>query len=299
MRNGSVRNLKQPSIHRQLRQVLEDNKDGSFATQQARHDILMVAVGDLHSLGYSNLKLTNLKYKHVKALVKDWKIQGISNATMKNRLSHLRWLAAKLGKPNVIPRTNKELGIENRCYVDNEKNKAWELTREHLSRISSERVRLSLELERYFGMRKEESLKFRPEFADKGKYLLMKGSWCKGGRPREIPITTEKQRRILRDCHRVAGHGSMIPEHKTYAQYLTSFEKYCARAGIGNVHGLRHKYAQEEYKTIAGWECPKNGGIRSKKMTAKQKQVDYEARMKISHALGHGREKITAVYLGR
>ena len=291
--------MKQPSIHRQLRQLLDDNKEGSFATQQARHDALMCAVGDLHTLNYSNLKLQNIKLKHIKALIKDWKAQGISNATMKNRMSHMRWLVAKLGKPNTIPRTNKELGIENRTYVDNEKNRAWELTNEHLSKISSKRVRLSLELERYFGMRKEESLKFRPSYADKGNYLLMQGSWCKGGRPREIPITTEKQRRILHDCHRIAGHGSMIPEHKTYAQHLTSFEKYCARADINNVHGLRHKYAQEEYKTMTGWECPKNGGMNSKKMTVKQKRVDYDARMKISYALGHSREKVTAVYLGR
>lgn len=278
---------------------MDDNKDGSFATQQARHDILMSAVGDLHQLNYANLKIENIKLKHVKALIEDWKIQDISNATMKNRLAHLRWLVAKLGKPNTIPRTNKELGIENRTYVDNEKNKAWELTDEHLNKISSERVRLSLKLERWFGMRKEESLKFRPSYADKADYLLMQGSWCKNGRPREIPITTDKQRRILADCHKVAGNGSMIPDQKSYAQHLSSFEKYCGRAGIRNVHGLRHKYAQVWYELETGWKCPKNGGMSSKDMTDKQKRIDFKARMKISHALGHGREQITAVYLGR
>ena len=291
--------MKQPSIHRQLRVVLDTYQEGSFATQQARHDILMVAVGDLHQLGYSNLKLGNLKQKHVHALIVDWKVQGIACATMKNRMAHLRWLVGKLGKPNVIPRSNQTLGIENRVYVDNARNKAWELTDTHLSQIRSERVRLSLELERFFGMRKEESLKFQPSYADQGDFLLMKSSWCKGGRPRRIPITTAKQRRILSDCHRVAGKGSMIPQDKQYASYLSSFEKYCARAGIRNVHGLRHKYAQVMYRKLTGWDCPKDGGPKRRQMTATQKQQDYAARMTISEALGHGREKITAVYLGR
>lgn len=291
--------MKQVSIHLQLKDVLRANKEGSFATQAARHDVLMTAVADLHSLGYSNIKLINLKPKHIQALVKDWKVQGIANATMKNRMSHLRWLADKIEKQNIIPRTNKELGIGDRIYVDNSKNRAWELTDEQLSKIGNERVRLSLQLERAFGMRKEESLKFKPSIADKGDHLLMVGSWCKGGRPREIPITTEKQRRILADCHRVAAKGSMIPDRKSYAQYLSSFEKYCLRAGIKNVHGLRHKQAQEMYKTLAGWECPKNGGIQKKDMTPEQKEIDKQVRLKISYNLGHGREKITAVYLGR
>jgi len=291
--------MKQESIHIQLSRVLLANKDNSFATQEARHDILMMAMADLHSLGFANLKLVNLKPKHISALVEDWKAQKITNSTMKNRLSHLRWLAGKIDKANIIPRTNKELGIGNRVYVDNSKNKAWELTDEKLAKISSERVRLSLQLERAFGLRKEESLKFQPAYADKGDHLELMGSWCKNGRPRIIPIDFKEQRELLDACHRLAGQGSMIPADKSYAQHLSSFESYCSRADIKNVHGLRHKHAQELYKTLTGWECPKNGGLRRKEMSKEQKEIDRKVRLKISHDFGHGRENITAVYLGR
>ena len=37
----------------------------------------------------------------------------------------------------------------------------------------------------------------------------------------------------------------------------------------------------------------------SKQLTAKQKAIDREARGAISREMGHGREQITAVYLGR
>lgn len=291
--------MKEESIHIQMSRVLLANKEGSFGTQAVRHDILMMSMTDLHSLGYANLKLTNLKPKHITALVNDWKIQGIANATMKNRLSHLRWLVQKIDKANIIPRTNKELGIDNRVYLDNSKNKAWELTNDQLDSISSERVRLSLQLERVFGLRKEESLKFQPDYADKGDHIELMGSWCKNGRNRIIPVTTKKQRKVLNACHCVAGKGSMIPPDKSYVQWLSSFESYCSRAGIKNVHGLRHKYAQELYKILTGWECPKNGGMQKKDMTPEQKEIDRKVRLEISNNLGHGREKITAIYLGR
>jgi hypothetical protein len=45
--------------------------------------------------------------------------------------------------------------------------------------------------------------------------------------------------------------------------------------------------------------CPARGGIKSKQLTPKQKDIDRQAREVISREMGHGREQITAVYLGR
>jgi hypothetical protein len=50
---------------------------------------------------------------------------------------------------------------------------------------------------------------------------------------------------------------------------------------------------------LTGRECPARGGLTSKQLTAKQKGIDREAREVISREMGHGREQVTAVYLGR
>jgi len=41
------------------------------------------------------------------------------------------------------------------------------------------------------------------------------------------------------------------------------------------------------------------GGPRSRDLTPSQRELDREARLTISEELGHEREQITAVYLGR
>lgn len=58
-------------------------------------------------------------------------------------------------------------------------------------------------------------------------------------------------------------------------------------------------YAQERYRELTGFRCPKQGGLTSRKLTASQKEIDKEARLVISRELGHWREDVTSVYLGR
>jgi len=65
------------------------------------------------------------------------------------------------------------------------------------------------------------------------------------------------------------------------------------------LHGLRHGYAQRRYKQLTGWNCSARGGPVSKTLRPEQRELDQEVRLTISHELGHGRESITAVYLGK
>ena len=44
---------------------------------------------------------------------------------------------------------------------------------------------------------------------------------------------------------------------------------------------------------------PAQGGPASKQLTPEQKAMDREARLTISTELGHNRESITAIYLGK
>lgn len=291
----AVKHLLQSSIYR----VLKHNKDGSFATQTARKYILYQMAGDLVKGGYQLRDIRGFKTKHVRYLVEHWKSTGIMPGTLKNRLSALNWLADKLNKPNLVPST-KELAIPKRKYVTNI-DKSIQLLPAQFNNITDKGIQLSLQLERAFGLRREEALKIKPYLADQGTVLKLQGSWCKNGRPREIPICTEEQRELLARCKTHVGsrNRSMIAVDKSYVQHLRLYEFQLQQAGIHRAHGLRHAYAQARYFELTGWACPAAGGPKVKELTTEQKEIDLYARRMISHDLGHSRIQITSIYCGR
>ncbi len=252
----------------------------------------------LHAMGFNQLKATSLKPKHVTALVEKWKEDGITNGVMKNRLATLRWWAEKTNNQSAVAKNNDFYGIGNRQYVTNQ-NKAVTVDLQQLDKIKDEYVRASLTLQSAFGLRREEAIKFQPDFADKGDHILLKGSWTKGGKERSIPITSEHQRDILDQVKHLVGKGALIPQDKNYIQQLRIYERHTALAGLNKLHGLRHQYAQQRYSYLTGWKCPAEEGLSKKDMSQEQKNKDLEVRLLISKELGHEREQITAVYLGR
>jgi hypothetical protein len=177
--------------------------------------------------------------------------------------------------------------------------KARELSGTELGRITDPYTAMSLRLQAAFGLRRGESIKIRPEWADRGDKLALKDTWTKGGRAREIPIRNDEQRLMLDEAKALAGRGSLIPADRSYVEQLRRFEHQCAAAGVHRIHGHRHQYAQVRYRELTGWAAPAAGGPRSKDLTPEQRELDREARLTISAELGHEREQITAVYLGR
>ena len=79
---------------------------------------------------------------------------------------------------------------------------------------------MSLEMQQAFGLRREEAIKFQPSFADRGDHIVLKASWTKGGKTREIPVRTEAQRTILDRVLQFTGTGSLIPSSRNYRQQL-------------------------------------------------------------------------------
>ena len=283
----------QHSIH----QVLLKNRDGAYATRDDRKQILMRFAEDVTALGFGLTHVQGLKTKHIRAVVAYWQQQGLSRGTLKNRTAALRHLAEKINKPTIVP-SNKELHIGARCYTPKE-NKA--IFDPNFKRIRNPYILISLQLERVFGLRREEALKIKPHEADNGDYLKLQPSWCKGGRSRTIPIRTEEQRYWLEQAKQLAGHSScsLIPVDKTYIQHRYVYDKQASRAGLYNLHGLRHAYAQLRYKELTGWEAPINGGPSLKQLTKAQRAIDKQARLIITEELGHSREQITVSYLSR
>ena len=286
------------ALNYELKQLCARNRDGSFATQADRERILTLVANQLREMGFVNMQAQSLKPKHVERLVERWIAEGLSTGTVKNRMTELRWWAEKIGKANVVAKSNDVYGIADRRYVTNV-SKARQLTAGDLAQVTDPYSRVSLQLQAAFGLRREESLKIQPALADRGDRLVLKDSWTKGGRAREIPIRHVEQRQVLDEAKRVAGRGSLIPADQSYVQQLRRFEYQCDRAGIHRVHGHRHQYAQERYRELTGWSAPAAGGPRSKELTREQKLIDRDARLTISRELGHEREQVTAIYCGR
>ena len=285
-------------LNYQLSEMCRDNRDGSFSTQATRSRILDLIASQLLEIGFRRMQPRSLKPKHVNALIAHWQEQDIGVGTLKNRLSALRWWAKKINKPSIIAKDNRVYGIGKRTYIAKE-SKAQELDIEKLSLISDQYVCLSIRLQAAFGLRREEAIKFSPSYAMQDDHIKLKPSWTKGGRARTVPITNEYQRRLLEEVKALARGGALIPPHLNYVKQLHRYEKRTAKAGLSQLHGLRHGYAQRRYFELTELVCPVAGGLPSKDLNPVQRALDHEARKTISSELGHAREAISAVYLGR
>lgn len=270
--------------------------EGSFNTRNQRHRGLQLVARELRGLGYKLDGARSLKPKHVASLVASWKANGLSAGTLKNRMAWVRWWGEKVRKVSVLPRDNTELGIERRTTWKGQK--ARTTGPETLAGLP-ERAALAVRLQMAFGLRLEESLKLRPAVADKGDALTLQASWCKGGRARVVPVRHPKQRALLDELRAVVGSGSLVPDGRTYISARKELERTTWAAGIRNMHGHRHWYAQWRYKALTGRKAPAAGGKTYEQMNREERAADYRARMAVSQELGHNRVDITDAYLGR
>ena len=285
-------------LNYQLKQLCRHCREGSHATQAKRERMLTLIANQLHEMGYRGMNVRSLKPKHIEALVEKWREQELNTGTIKNRMAAIRWWANKVDKRNVVARSNEHYGIPDRRFVTNE-SKAKTATQEQLEKVKDEHIRMSLELQQAFGLRREEAMKIRPCIADQGDHLFLQRSWTKGGRERIVPIRTEQQREVLDRAHRLAGRGSLIPSNRNYVQQMRVYEGNTRRAGLHHMHGLRHAYAQARYEDLTGWTCPAAGGPVAKELIPEQLEQDRKARLTISRELGHERSAVVSAYLGR
>ena len=280
-----------------LKTMCMRNKDGSEATQAARFLTLQQCARQLRASGYNNIRAPNLTMKHVMCLLRQWQQAKLSAGTIKNRMAHLRWMAEKVDKPGMIPKDNAELGIAERQCAGTP-NKAQVLDDKRLARVTDPYTKMSLRLQSLFGLRREESIKIVMAKATQGNVLYLDGPWCKGGRPRIESIRTAAQRAGVRDCLAFAGDRALIAPGKSYIQQRNTYDGQCKTAGLSNMHGLRHQYAQTRYEELTGWKCPKAGGPARDTIKGEMRETDRMARLTISKELGHCRIGIVTVYIG-
>ncbi|MCD6055143.1 MAG: integrase [Gammaproteobacteria bacterium] len=263
--------------------------------------ILHSVARELQELGYKLDNIRQLKPKHIEALVEKWKAAGQNPGTIKNKMAKLRLTATCIPKPNIIKPTNEEYGISNRNYIPTHNKAIDEID---LSQINDPHLKLSIEAQKLFGLRREESLKIILSQADQGNFLEMQPSWTKGAVPRQIPIETPEQRAFIDRAKSFVGEGrSFIPADKSNREQLNRYIGETKRIGFRNLHGLRHAYAQRRYRELRQYtgkilECPLRGGKSRKEMAKEERLIDDKIRERISANLGHSRISIVKIYIG-
>ncbi|MBA2649179.1 MAG: integrase domain-containing protein [Legionella sp.] len=286
-----------------INECVKNIKGYSFASKADMRHMLNRCIKDLHELGYQVGYINGLKPKHIYTLVELWKAQGKNTGTIKNYMAKLRKVGVLLGKPQLVKSGNDSYQINHRSYAPTY-NKAIHQT--NFSQCSDPSIRLSLEAQALFGLRREESLKLIISEAWQGNCLKIKPSWTKGGIGRTLTITNESHRQWLsKAIQQIPTGQSLIPSDKTYKQHLSRYQKQIKLLGLSKCHGLRHAYAQRRYTELTqqfdpkskGLICPIDGGKSSRQLKGMEREWDRRAREIISLELGHSRIAITKIYL--
>lgn len=298
-------NAKLRSAKFSINELVKKTNGYSFASQADMRHMLIRCIKDLHHLGFKIGHIKGLQPKHIYNLVNLWKAQDKNTATIKNYMSKLRRAALLLDNPKLIKPDNDAYDIAKRSYTPTYNKAIHNLD---LSACTDPHIRLSLEGQALFGLRREESMKFTlSEAWQDTSTITILPSWTKGGVGRVLLITNATQKQWLEKVNRLVSAGkSLIPQDRTYKQHLHYYQKEISLMGLSKLHGLRHSYAQERYYTLTrsldpnqnGWHSPIAGGPQKKNLTSLQKKIDLQVRYIISRELGHTRLAIVQIYCG-
>ena len=283
----------------------------SIDTRYARQATILLCYAQLWQSGFPLKLVNNLSEKHIRVLASKWDQDGVTAATIHNRLSALRTFATWLGKPGLVKLPSDylpEARVRRKTVAKSDKS--WDGPQHHLdvNRILSdakeldERFGLYLALQDQFGMRMKESVHFKPakSLLDADTFEIFEGT--KGGRSRRVSIDTAKQREVFEWARRLAGEngGSLRWQGLTWRQAQARFYELAKKLGITKAalgvtaHGLRHGYAHRKYQDLAGVLPAVRGGD--------PKCVDIDAHrlatIATSRALGHGRLQVGSMYNG-
>ena len=163
-----------------------------------------------------------------------------------------------------------------------------------------ERAGAVVELARELGLRSKEAslLDARAALAQaeaRGAVTITDGT--KGGREREVPITSEAQVQALERAAQAQGDArAVMPADQNWQSWreggLRDARELVQEHTSGGLHDLRAAYACERYEALTSHAAPCAGG----EITDRDK--DAAARLAVAEELGHGRAEVTAEYVG-
>jgi len=262
-------------------------------------------------------KLTNVKDNHLEKYATDLKEKGKADKYIKNELAAIRFFHnhTSATKYELLDATifNKQIGLGstkdgradrawNEREIQSMKEKAVECKRPEIARL--------IEAVRATGMRIDEvcTIKhYHINEALKTNVLKLDGSIAKGGVHRQIPVTA-RARSVFEKVIKNIERGTYVFTPKNYVENnkIHLFEKSVQnfigyhrdkiqdldRSNSGHnlvehergaltTQGIRHSFAREQYFKLRENELSKD-----------------DARLEVSHMLGHGRDSVTYIYLG-
>lgn len=299
-------------------------KTVSHKTRQERADFLRRFFRDLHQkAGFKTVPdPRNLGDRHIRAMVAVWQKERLAPATIQTYLSFLRGLALWLDKPGFI-RKPEHYGLTPAEYQRHEyaqRDKSWTAAGIAIDALIERvcaydrHVGASLRLMQALGMRRKESVMFRPhqcvvpfeatglpsEQRQAERYVRIQEG-AKGGRLRFVPLDSPERIAAVEFAQSIVeGKDAHMgdPRH-SLARNLRRFDYVMARfhitkEGLGATsHGLRHEAAIDHYTEESGGIAPtiRGGGSVSPDM-------DLIARQSVARLAGHNRIRASGAYLG-
>ena len=222
----------------------------------------------------------------IEKMVNYYKTQGLKDATIINYVSSLRSFLHETGRTNINV-SNGELGLKREIeYKDKSLSAKGVDINEKLQYFKEKdaNVYVQLKITSIAGLRKEESvhaglaLSKGYEIVKNGR-LELKGSWCKNGRPRETKLSSEKIKE-LKELRDYAMNGN-YDTGRNLKQEMNHLGNSIKNAGF-NMHAVRHSVAQERYAELVSIG-----------------HSEKDSKIAVSNELGHNRDYVTKVYLGK
>lgn len=254
--------------------------------------------------------IQHLKRKHLVAYCHWLEQKGLKPATIATKLAHVSVLCRVLGKHQLVDEREKLFKDPNslRRSLATTRDKSLEAAGLDFEAIYDQarqlnpRVACQLALCREFGLRVQESWRFRPHLAVRNGFVhVLWGG--KGGRKRTLstPLTA-KQEALLEIAKTFAATEaeSMVPRGLSLRSWKSIFYGVTKKIGLTRKrlgvtpHSLRHSYANCEYERVTSRLSPVQGGA----LAQDDPHADRAARELVADELGHSRPSIASAYIG-
>lgn len=236
------------------------DRNSSDLVRGERVRILRLLCEELGRAGFQGLAMGGLRSRHVKALVREWKLRGLSASRTAKLLGHLRWWARMIGKDGLVLPTNAAYGLATRSAVGTGHRGTLDLEA-LIGRVPDERTRLSLALQWEFGLSPEESIKFAAARAVREDAVVVPASWGSRRKGRTVPVRWVSQRALLGVVRAASGDGPLIAPGRSYVGHRADvYEPLAERFRVGRAHGLRWGYARRRFLEEVGVKCAAAGG---------------------------------------
>lgn len=278
----------------QLDKLARHNRQGSFRTKERYYEAMKRFCAFLAD-DFRLQKLANVNGKHLTAYILKLQNDGKAPSTIKTDLAAIRFFHDLMDAKYKLP-SNDELKVTLQRRTFGGVDRTW--SAEEFSRMLACALRQGREdyvtilyLGRYAGLRIHECYRIDTAIAAdavKRGAITVKG---KGGLIRTVPLCPILMSRLqLHLLQTPRGHKLFVPDDRQTHLAIQALQTFiCTYRPFAQdphsdrpmtFHGLRHSCAAEWYDARI-----KNG------------KSPYQARLEVSHLLGHGRDDVTKIYL--